>query len=540
MKDTKNKPDHAISQKEAGWKTEASDETTPAANAQSTPASAESATSPPTKPFLGTGELIIGALIIILIAAVAYTYLQQPPESKPGPQPATGNATDAFITSLYKMRNINGYEMSYVETDGPMETEIYLQSNVTHQFGRFDSILDSREFYFDGTNTTLCLDYKGKRCYLVAKNGSAFDSYAQSIYAKFLESPSVRNSLRTSEKLVQVGAIKFSNQTSSSTIAGRKCTAVSYAINYGGLSIDQLRSIGISPDDPSITSFGNFRLSQCADDEFGLPLSVNLSYSELGKERAFGSLFTSFAEGFDKAVVPPPENSGIYIQETEFAQLFNSAQKEIRAAYLCEAQNSTAERDSCYRTLAYSADDGRVCGHVSDSLTKSQCYLAVAQKLLSPNECAFAGGLADECLISIAGSTGARSLCELISNETLVSECNKAVGDANARGIYPKNQTAVCNADSGCVVAGCNGELCVPAAIANQTNTTCDPTLTCYKQFANCACSTSGQCELKKQGGFAACLDKWETAQTQMAIQPLINATMNTTNSTTNQSNQTP
>jgi hypothetical protein len=530
MKDTKKKAEHAI-----GQANEAA-----SANVQPIPASAPSAAGQPKKPILGSGELIIGILAVILICAAAYTFLQQAPvQPPPQQQPASANASEAFISSLYKMRNIGGYEMSYLETDGPMETQIFLQSNGTQQYGRFDSILDSREFYFDGANTVLCNDYKGRQCYLVATNGSIFDNYAQSIEAKFIESAAVSSALRTNEKLVQVGAIKFDKAVGRGVIAGRNCTSVSYSINYGGLSINQLRDLGIQPDDPSITSFSSFRTEQCMDDKFGIALRVSLSYSELGKERTFGTLYTSFNDAFSHAVSAPPESASAYVSEMQFAQQFNAAQKAIRAAYLCISNDSTAtEQDACFRTLAYSSDDSRVCGHVKDPLARDQCYLAIAQTDLSAIGCLFAGSLKDDCYVAVAGGTGDASICDEVTNATLLAACNAAVEDAHSKGIYPKKPEPVCATDSDCAAAGCNKELCVPVNITGSVNTACDPTLTCYKALANCTCN-AGACDWKKKDGFAACLEEWETANTKKIIEPLINSTMNiTANATANATNK--
>jgi eight-cysteine-cluster-containing protein len=50
-----------------------------------------------------------------------------------------------------------------------------------------------------------------------------------------------------------------------------------------------------------------------------------------------------------------------------------------------------------------------------------------------------------------------------------------------------------CASDADCTTAGCNGEVCVTSALAEETFTTCETRL-CYSALDACGCSDEGFC----------------------------------------------
>jgi hypothetical protein len=219
---------------------------------------------------------------------------------------------------------------------------------------------------------------------------------------------------------------------------------------------------------------------------------------------------------------------------TSFIQFYGLAQTDYSGLLNCAAQNSTAERDTCYKTLAANQDDVSLCARISDSLDQERCVLIIAQETGNPALCANLPTLSDECYISVVSVTGDGDICKTLKNQSLAGACANATAmgqqtvDQERQAEAQFNSLKNCAVDSDCRAAGSANQFCIPknytGAIPNESSAFD----ACFENLS-CGCD-AGFCGFNKTDAYYGCVDTVENQQLQAWIDSMAaNTTANST-----------
>ncbi|GEM_PF-5839467 len=491
------------------------------------------APAPVTEPRPGRGgfrfknEYAIYAVAVVLLLVGAWWFLAGPgsvPPIVPGNQTngtSALNSTEARIlfASLDRISNLSAYSMSFSETEGKVYSNTTLTDDGSIRWTHIVTPIGERDTYYDGTNYTFCEKiYNGKEGCALLMNSSYLLGYSDQLNSEFLDAKSARDNKRLDTILINGGAMKFVGGIGEMTISGRRCWDISYTIDYGKLNINDLREIGLSPDDPTVTRFRNYTVGQCIDDETGVPLEIELFYyyedTPRYMKRTLSAISTS---GIESVVVP--ETS---MNETQVELVFADAFDLYSSLLSCDRQNTTAQKDTCFTSFASDLSDPAFCSYVTDPLQRDRCGLKLAAKTWDWTVCGALSLIADDCYIEAAGSTRNATWCNYVQNASAKPDCLAAANGTLQQGT---GDAGACSADAECKAGGCSGQLCIGM---NDTGiSTCEfkPEYACYKEsFADCGC-VSGSCRWKDDPLLAQCI-------ANATANAAANATDNSTNST--------
>ena len=170
--------------------------------------------------------------------------------------------------------------------------------------------------------------------------------------------------------------------------------------NYDVLSLDDIKSIGLSPNDPKFTFFSNFTQVFCFNNNSE---DVFLSYNYNGKLMNYSSHLS-----FSFTTPPLPHLQPSNTTMPVFTAL--TVEKRLKQ---CLSNHS----DSCVLTLAYDYLMPSLC----DYTNKVKCITVLAQTTGNVSLC----DLIDKetCIADVAVATQNKTLCSLISNTTLKQQC---------------------------------------------------------------------------------------------------------------------
>ena len=474
-------------------------------------------------------EYAIYAVAVVLLVVGAWWFLAGPgsqPPIIPGNQTngTVGlNSTEARIlfASLDRITNLSAYSMSFSETEGKVYSNTTLIDDGSIRWTHIVTPIGERDTYYNGTNYTFCEKiYDGKSGCAPLINSSYLLGYSSQLNSEFLDAKSARDNKKLDTILINGGAMKFVGGVGEMTISGKRCWDIAYTIDYGKLNINDLREIGLSPDDPTVTRFRNYTVRQCIDDDTGVPLEIELFYYYEDTPRYMKRTLSSISTSGIAPVAVPETN----MNETQVELVFADAFDLYSNLLSCDRQNTTAQKDTCFTSFASDLGDSSFCSYVTDSLQRDRCGLKLAAKTGNWSICNGLSLIADDCYIEAAGSTRDAAWCNHVQNASAKVNCAAAANGTLQQGT---GSAGACSADTECKVGGCSNQLCIGL---NDTGiSTCEfrPEYACYtKSFAKCGC-VSGSCRWKDDPLLAQCI-----VNATASANSDLNVTGNRTNST--------
>lgn len=388
-------------------------------------------------------------IAILLVGALALgTYLASgapaiaPPANPAANQtpaeadPMTHPAAIAMMSSLNLVARIpDTYEIVFAEKVDNVDSNISLRQSKTARSVAVATAFNLREYYWTGNKTIACEQTHGeaRHCTMLA-DSTLLSNYAKRLDATF---PSREiGALRTlNTQLIRWGAIRFSAPPQKMEVAGRSCQNLIYTLNYRNLSDRQLSEINMTPADPMLRTFDNFKFEQCVDAQWGLALKSKMSYNAAGHPQMLERRYLRVVSPLTAPISPPASD----VNESELEGTFVKNNQQLRTMGGCATYAGGADRDRCY--LSNAAEFGRLefCGLASNQTAQDQCVMVMAVLKDRPEYCKEARTLLDECYVNIAAGRKDVSFCNLVANATNRALCKNAVNVSDAQGVAPSN-----------------------------------------------------------------------------------------------------
>lgn len=381
---------------------------------------------------------IIGVAAIILLAAGIYhvaSNAQQntPPANTQVPPPATlppknqtpqlQTGAKVLLSSLDKVSNFpQTYEMVFFENISGIRTEVDLKSYANGKTAKISTPFNNRTMFWMGGDVIVCesTPENGQMCANVNQSGPIGQLAAQ-IERTFVNRQGAAVDFARDTKLVNMGAMKFMSQPTKKTIAGRPCTAIDYRLDYGPLSLNQMREVGVDPNDPIVTAFKNFKVNECLDDQLGNPLQLTATYEYLGQLVKFTREFTKVSAPLSGNAEKPPTLAS----EAELNRYMTETETMLSVYGMC-AGYAGEDANNCFAKAAVENDAPKYCELSKNQTIREQCYYVIATRDAAPALCAKAPSLNDDCYNNVAIALKNSAYCGQIRNATISAACINA------------------------------------------------------------------------------------------------------------------
>jgi hypothetical protein len=476
------------------------------------------------------------AIVAIALFAIGANYFAGAGSGGVAPSPVAGDPLDSkagriLLKSYDAGAGLSDYWLNYSMDDNGAGTG-YVVAKAGNQsevrvYGNFGVMRG----YFQGgnaSNDTVCLTYgQAERCARLGGNEVAL-SIANNLRMLLPDKATYLNQKTDIKKLVNAGAVKLNASVEDAKIGQFETSKISYVVDYRGLTVEKLGSIGVSPNDAAIYSVTE--VTYWMDKKTGLMVKSHASIDNRGTKSYFDVEY--YGVGLDGVVLAPPPNQ-VY-DVTDFLKFYKKSADDYTSKETCKAK-AGAERDSCYKSLAMDELDWEVCKLISNSLEYERCAMYVAHETTNPLLCEQLPTFGDDCYISVVSQNGDAELCKKLKNSSLTAACADAVAegkklqDARDDALQKRILGQNCAVDSGCKTAGAYKQYCIPK------NTSLDPAMDnspsiiygCYAGLA-CGCN-GGYCGFNKTDAYYGCVSAVEDDMLREFINNLVESANGTT-----------
>lgn len=382
-------------------------------------------------------------VIGIFIVAGAWMYTRPGPATTsagPGnmntsaPDPLASPGAIALLSSFDRLSALpDSYNLAMSEPISGIDSNLSLQQKGGVRIAVLTTMLDSREYYWSGSQVMACEQPVGnKQMCGVVGNETLLVNYGTQLNGTFPAPASAASQKINQAGMIQMGAVKFGGAPEKRTVAGRSCTYINYSYDFSRLTAAQLGSLGMSASDPVVSVFRNFRVEKCFDDQLGLSLLSHLQYdyadpktgqvTTLENKLAYQSLQAPLAG----SLTAPTINAN----SSDVLGLMASVNQMLSTIGTCQSAPNQTAHDQCVRTNAVNFDRVDLCQLANDTMMRDQCVLIIASSDNIPADCAQAGNMTNDCYTTIAADNLDANGCSLISNAQARQSCLDTVAAA--------------------------------------------------------------------------------------------------------------
>ena len=485
-------------------------------------------------------KMLVFAAVVIVAALAAIGYYggffggaATPPAQPNTITPLATPEARLLLASFDRGAALTDYSLKYSANDNGVVSNYTIIKNgsdslvsVQGTFGKMYGI-----FGKDNATDIVCLEYGGDAKCALSGNQSDMAEIAASLKILMPTPLAYLNQKDDTRKLIAAGAIKLDSGMANEKIGDFDTQKITYTLDYSTLTVQQMISLGVSPNDESLLAVTDQKVVFWIDGKTGLMVKSHASYNNRGTP---GFYDTQYSEASPVAGLVA-EQPGSIVATEAFVDFYSKSTKDFAERAACFAKNG-GEQDTCLKSIAANRGDWETCKLIKTPLEYESCSLIVAQETNNHVICSRLATLADDCYIAVAGETGNFELCKSVKNKNLSSNCIEAAIDGQrkkeaAAALEAKVYAARnCAVDKDCSVFGNAGQYCAPknstAQFANGTSQ-----LYACLEGVPCGCM-AGYCEFAKNDTYYSCMSRVEDKELRAYINSLIPTNSTITNIT--------
>ena len=478
------------------------------------------------------------AVIVAALAVIGYYggFFGGAAASPVQPNPTLPLATPEarlLLASFDKGAALSDYSLKYSANDNGVQSNYSIIRNGSDSWVNVQGTFGKMYGFFGKNNATdvVCLEYGGEAKCALTGNQSGMLEIAASL--KILQPTPLAylNQKDDTRRLIATGAIKLNQGVVSEKVGGFDTQKIAYALDYSNLTVQQMVSLGMSPNDETLLAVTDQRVTYWIDGPTGLMVKSHASYNNRGTPGFYDTEYGQVKLG--AAVVP--EKPGSVVATEAFVDFYSKSTKDYAERAACFAKKG-AEQDTCVKSIAVNKGDWEICKLIKTPFEYESCSVIVAQETNNHVICGKLSVLADDCYIAVAGETGNFELCKSVKNLSLSSNCieaatagqkkNEAASALAAKAYAARN----CAGDNDCKTFGNAAQYCAPKNSTSQFANGTGPIYACLKGVP-CGC-LEGYCGFGKNETYYACLNGVEDDELRAYINSLIPANSTSVNGT--------
>ncbi|MEM4554296.1 MAG: hypothetical protein QXT25_00395 [Candidatus Anstonellaceae archaeon] len=460
-------------------------------------------------------RLLEAAALFAIAALVLIYFTSQQAASKP-----QSTAEELFINALQKDLELENSYLRYIDIENKVRKSYTVLKGSNVSWVKEEGEYGALEAFFSNNSSVLCLTYMQNR-----KCTDEFDSNTQQLLrylsTRLPEKQAAQQNIQLTKKLIEVGAIKFSNEIDLEKVGKFEAQKIKYNLDYRHLTVQNLTAIGISPNDPRIYSVVDWEVLSWIDKKSGRLVKSQTRYNQNG-------LIYSFVREFEEIEVPTSrvvEKPTEVVGKEQFAVFYTAAEEDYSAKQTCLVLQEQ-ERWGCLKGLAVEKKSEEICNLIGHTQERERCFLILAQLTRNEEICARLQEFGDDCYIAVVSEIGKKELCSMLKNQDLTEVCQRAVliGERKEAERKAEEEQRLagrnCQTDQDCYVAGNQNQYCVPLSNKGPFVNETSPLFDCLKGVA-CGC-VEGYCAFKKDQKYYECVNRVEDEMIKEMISSFI------------------
>lgn len=472
---------------------------------------------------------VVLSIVAVLAVALGIFYFAAPAgegqggegEGAGGSNGEANPAEQLFFEAVLHPMNYSEYEYAYdeVSSSGYINS-VYMTAKPGSSYVMKEDVVFRREVFTDSGAQTLCLGNVNRELCSTVPVNSTFNPYASTLKSLLFTEDNIQANYHMNKKFMEFGALVMGNSTEEKEYSGKKCTEVSYTVDYSKMTVEQMMSLGIDASSAEVLVSKQYNFTVCIDPQTKEMIHKKMIYLNLGEPMYTEYFITTANWGKSNIPAAPTE----LIDERSLQTFFDAARTSQQKFLECMLGNNT---DSCLRTEAISTNNEEICAYIKGTDMRDSCYVNIGITKKDAEFCKqITPAFQDDCYLEFAWRFLNTSYCEMMADSGKREECTALVSEeiaewedeetapGNETGVSPEPETpspsGECTVNSDCVRAGCSSQLCVPSANADII-TTCE-----YKEeyaclsLSSCGCN-AGKCGWAETPDYLNCLDSKKT-----------------------------
>jgi hypothetical protein len=463
-------------------------------------------------------KIVIFAAVVIVAALAAIGYYAgffggaAAPPTQPSPTaPLATPEARLLLASFDKGAALSDYSLKYSANDNGAKSNYSIVKNGSDSWVSVQGTFGKMYGFFGKDNATdmVCLEYGGEAKCALTGNQSDMLEIAASLKILKPTSLAYLNQKDDTRKLIAAGAIKLDSGMSNEKVGGFDTQKIAYTLDYSNLTVQQMVSLGVSPNDENLLAVTDQRITFWIDNKTGLMVKSHAAYNNRGTPGFYDTEYSEAVPG----VAPLPLRPETIVATEAFVDFYSKSTQDYAERAACFAKKG-AEQDNCLKSIAANKRDWETCKLIKTPFEYESCTVIVARATNNHVLCGKLAVLADDCYIAVASQTGNFELCKSVKNTSLSSSCIEAATEGQkkkeaASALAAKNYAARnCAESKDCQVFGNAGQYCAPknstVKFANDTS----PLYACL-QGMPCGC-LEGYCGFAKNETYYACMNRVE------------------------------
>ncbi len=369
--------------------------------------------------------------VLLVVAGAMYfsqgsgTSVQQAPVQLPQ-QPSAASAK-LLLESFDAQAAMQNYHLDFTSIENGAKSRFTIIKNGADSYVRIGEEFGGNEGFFGSDNRTdvVCLSYGAKTLCAMTGNDSQIQGIANSLRVWRLNPKASLEQKRQIEQHIEAHAIKFYGEPVSEKFGSFDTRKITYTLDYKNLTVQTLKEIGVPPNDPSLYSIEDWKVTQWIDKRTGLVVKSMTTYRENLLPYSFGMEYTVATPEAGNITAKPGE----IVPAESFIRFYQDSKTDFSEKASCLSQPSKGEIHSCLKGLAYSTKNPEICKLITTKEEAERCYMIVAQVTEDEQLCGNLTVYSDDCYIAVAGATGNLDLCKKVKDQNLAPNCIQAAAE---------------------------------------------------------------------------------------------------------------
>ncbi|MFA6530875.1 MAG: hypothetical protein WCT31_04040, partial [Candidatus Micrarchaeia archaeon] len=341
---------------------------------------------------------VLGVAFFLIAAYAVYQYVL-PSLGKHGEEGKNAEIEQLYLQSLNVGKNANNYFYQYQEDLAGYKMRTALVQSNGRQMAILETPIAMKKFYYLENDTIMCITFEGREACASLNNQTDVTKYSKWLKQQFFTASGIDTQKQMAELLIKKNAITFLT-ASKSEVNGKECERITFSVDYGNLTLEDLVLFGITSSSPH-----KINGELCYDTEANEIYEKSYTYKYLGKEAATKFTLISADWNYSK---PIEANGNLTMGAIDIYFDASSKENELLS---CLSITDSEEKDRCVFSMALGNGYSTICEYAG---TKAGiCILNFAAARKDPTMCAQIADSAtkDDCYLEVAGAKHDASLC---------------------------------------------------------------------------------------------------------------------------------
>ncbi|MBN2478163.1 hypothetical protein JXB01_02620 [Candidatus Micrarchaeota archaeon] len=360
---------------------------------------------------------ILAVAVFFGVTYIIYDYAISNLAEEHGEEHQLSEAEEIYMKHLERELNLENYQYIYEEKKNYIPSTVTVVKNGDEAYVSYENYIASEETYFIGNDIYFCVDFeKTKKCTKVDENSSFYEYTNVILRKEIITEEMLEADKEASGILLEKGAMEFSEEITEKEINGHSCSEISYTIDFGKLTVEDLNRFGLDANSAKV--YTDYKITLCIGED-GEAYEKTFSFEMIGNPVESAKTLVEKDNNVHEIEKPTHLSN-----ESEVEDLFDLSLGTQDEIAFCFDQD---EPEMCIKSVAVNRENPDLCNYAGPN--KESCLFIITIQADDPEGCSglTVDAFKNECYFEFAMRNKNETLCTFISDEETKNNCTESV-----------------------------------------------------------------------------------------------------------------